>query len=180
MAYLVPSRNKQRGRRPGFTLIELLVVIAIIGLLATLAIVAFGSARTKARDAKRKADIAMLQKALDMYYLSNGQYPASGGATSPNGGWTNSSDASWDTFKAALAPYISLPKDPINDTTGWASSGNFNYQYYSLGYGCNQKWYMLTYHLEDSTGVVSPGVTACDSTVFNYFPPAVTVGKRGE
>lgn len=63
------SKNK------GFTLIELLVVIAIIGILSTLAIVALGSARQKARDAKRIADLKQVGNALELYYTDNNAYP---------------------------------------------------------------------------------------------------------
>lgn len=64
------------SQRKGFTLIELLVVVAIIGLLATLAVVAFGSARTKANDSKRVADVRSLVAAFaaasqDGMYLCN-------------------------------------------------------------------------------------------------------------
>lgn len=48
-------------------MIELLVVISIIGLLSTVGLVALGSARAKARDVKRVADLKQVQKALEMY-----------------------------------------------------------------------------------------------------------------
>ncbi|MFZ4648228.1 MAG: type II secretion system protein, partial [Patescibacteria group bacterium] len=67
--------NKQ-----GFTLIELLVVIAIIGLLATLSVVALNSARVKARDAKRLADVRQIQTALELYFNASSSYPVAASA----------------------------------------------------------------------------------------------------
>jgi len=63
-------------KKKGFTLIELLVVVAIIGLLATMSIIALNTARAKARDAKRIADVKQIQTALELYYNDNGDYPA--------------------------------------------------------------------------------------------------------
>jgi len=96
--------------KKSFTLIELLVVIAIIGLLATVVMVSVGGATKKARDAKRKSDLAELRKALEMYYLDNGEYPQIGS-------WIFSTDNAWeDTLGSALSNYITkMPKDPIND-----------------------------------------------------------------
>jgi prepilin-type N-terminal cleavage/methylation domain-containing protein len=63
-----------------FTLIELLVVIAIIGLISTIAVTAFGSSQMSARNARRKADMIQITKALDLYYDTWGAYPSTGGA----------------------------------------------------------------------------------------------------
>ena len=63
-------------KQKGFTLVELLVVIAIIGLLSTIAVVSLGSARAKARDAKRAADMKQLITALEQFYNDNNGYPS--------------------------------------------------------------------------------------------------------
>jgi len=62
----------------GFTLIELLVVVAIIGILATVVLASLGSARSRARDARRMADMKNIQTALELYFLDNGSYPSTG------------------------------------------------------------------------------------------------------
>ena len=59
----------------GFTLIELLVVIAIIGILASIVLGSLNTARQKARDARRVADIKSIQLALEFFYDTCGGYP---------------------------------------------------------------------------------------------------------
>lgn len=51
--------------KQGFTLVELLVVVTIIAILATIGIVIFTDAQKNARDARRKADIDAIAKALE-------------------------------------------------------------------------------------------------------------------
>jgi prepilin-type N-terminal cleavage/methylation domain-containing protein len=53
-------------KRSAFTLVELLVVIAIIGLLSTIAVVATGTARDRARTAKVSADLMQLYKQIEV------------------------------------------------------------------------------------------------------------------
>lgn len=67
-----------RKRKKGFTLIELLVVIAIIGLLASVVLVALGSARKKARDARAQSDLRQIQTAMEMCYDDKAAYPSIG------------------------------------------------------------------------------------------------------
>jgi prepilin-type N-terminal cleavage/methylation domain-containing protein len=59
----------------GFTLIELLTTIAIIGLLATLAMIAVGVARERAKISNAQHDIDQIFKALTLMHNDTGQWP---------------------------------------------------------------------------------------------------------
>jgi prepilin-type N-terminal cleavage/methylation domain-containing protein len=112
-----------RIEKKGFTLIELLVVIAIIGLLASIVLVSLNTARVKARDVKRIADLKNIQIALELYYSDHGYYPEctdSGGSNCGDschsvGGCGNC----WGCWKFLETQYMNqMPKDPINTDTG--------------------------------------------------------------
>lgn len=124
----------------GFTLIELMIVIAIIGLLSSMVSVSLSYARIKARDARRISDLAQIRTALELYYSDHGTYPPIYNNSNYNiNAYYYSFNSSWDELALALRPYISLPKDPINNTCSpWeepATGGCYSYTYGNVGNG---------------------------------------------
>ena len=111
----------------GFTLIELLVVIAIIGLLSTLAVVALGSARVKARDSKRLSDLKQLQTALELYYTDQNAYPSGSGVGLGTGNYACLNSSGWAAAGCA-SPYMGqVPTDPNNGTYTYTVAASSSY-----------------------------------------------------
>jgi prepilin-type N-terminal cleavage/methylation domain-containing protein len=129
-----------KQKQKGFTLIELLIVIAIIGLMASIAMVSLGNARSKSRDSARRQNLLQLQKALELYYNTNGSYPSTNsqwwGQTSFYG---NRAQTGANGYIPDLAPnYVPvLPRDPFTNKGGGdgfcAAGGYWAYLYRSDG-----------------------------------------------
>ena len=159
------SQVKKHKNGAGFTLLELLVVIAIIGLLSTLAIVALNSARQKARDAKRVADIKQVQTALELYFNDQSAYPA--GTTLALGAGTDCTTAcdtisSTNGIAATVAgtTYMGLiPADPSAATGSeciLTTSAVCHYSYTRVA--ASTVKYELLLYLEGATGSLLAGV----------------------
>ncbi len=113
---MLPFRKLQRG----FTLIEMLVVIAIISILIGIGINTFTIAQKKARDVKRKADLATIQKALIAYGLDHNDSYQCGGANCTN----------LTTLGLVSGGYLSaLPTPPTSAASDvyhfWGTTGDF-------------------------------------------------------
>jgi len=150
MKMLKVQQLKKQHKHKGFTLIELLVVISIIGILAAFIVASFTSAQAKGRDARRKADIDALQKALEL-----SKSDSAGSKYYPSA----------ITVATLVTPgYIKapIPTDPRALTCVTASGSN--YCYTPAPAGCtataNCTDYTITACLEnnnDPQGVARPG-----------------------
>ena len=69
------ARDSAKRKRQGFTLVELMVVVVIIGLLATVVAINVLPSQDRAMIGKAKADIAVLEQAVETYRLDNLTFP---------------------------------------------------------------------------------------------------------
>ncbi|MCH7529527.1 type II secretion system protein [Patescibacteria group bacterium] len=152
-----------RNHKSGFTLIELLVVISIIGLLSSVVLASLNTARTKARDAKRQADIRQLEIALEFNYDKYGAYTqvenlctdTSNGAEGSCGGagGTGDWDANSDIRDLITDGFMSaLPKDPLNNST---------YRYTYEPWNAGQGGYVNAGQAYDLCATLEAGGTFC-------------------
>lgn len=91
--------NSQKRFFSGFTLIEMLVVVTIVSILLLLTLFFSRGQLSKARDARRKADLEKIKISFEHYFSDNGCYPDETILESCSG--------------ADLQPYLSaVPCDP--------------------------------------------------------------------
>jgi general secretion pathway protein G len=95
------SRPGSFWREAGFTLMEMMIVIIMIGVLVSIALPNYRSARIQAREAVLKEDLYRFRDLIDQYYADKGKYPASLEALVEDG-------------------YLrKLPVDPITGAADW-------------------------------------------------------------
>lgn len=138
--------------RNGFTIVEILIVIVVIAILAAITVVAYNGIQGRARDTKRLSDVAQIQKALEVYKIEFGNYPAQVGTTGFYG-WEVSTSGSFlqSIIDAGVVPSIPVDPSNIGDSSNFGRAGSswiYMYAVYGSGQnGCDPlggAYYILT------------------------------------
>jgi len=154
--------------KKGFTIVELLIVIVVIAVLAAISIVAYTGLQSRTRDAGRIQKIKDIAKAIELYKIDNGQYPAildgnsietACGSQTDNWGHCDRNKLLSDM----IAPYMKLDPTSLSDAT----QGTYTYYYTSQAVDSYQTYGMMVY-LEGTGGANDGG----------YFANAYEVGPK--
>ena len=70
-----PRTAPGSGSAAGWTLIELVVVVSLMSTLVAIAMVGYGTAVTRTREAVLKEDLFRMRDAIDQYYADRTEYP---------------------------------------------------------------------------------------------------------
>ncbi len=172
--------NFQFSTPRGFTLVETLLAVTIIAVLGTILLSNFNPLEQikKSNDAKRKASLNQLQRALESYYSDYGKYPAS----SPDYKlYINATTLNWGS---RWSPYMdTLPADPMASRTyiyysPLSSNGQTYYLYANLELGFKDPQACLKGNACSSvtSGAAGfPTATACGGTCsFGLSSPNVS------
>ncbi len=125
----------------GFTLIEILIVIALLALLSTAFFGNFFTSLQRGRDSRRKQDLALMGKALELYYNDHNVYPTED--VSKTGHFVFGA-----TFTDGLTNYMQqVPKDPRQISSGI----NYAYVYDSNPPGGGGSGYKLYACIENKS-----------------------------
>lgn len=177
--YLITMIHSHKNKnRHGFTLIELLVVVAIISLLSSVIFASLNSARAKAKDTRKIADLKSLQTALELYYNDNGKYPGVIGShrrssVCLNNSPLNTSYLVWtDFFNASFTNnYMKiLPSDPTGNCYTYINFDKAPRTVWRCYIGAtiinpNLYSYLMTFNAESSLSYQTyPGLNGAAST----------------
>jgi len=152
----------------GFTLIELLIVIIILGVLAALISGNFITSLKKGRDARRKADLEQIQRALEMYYEDKRAYPTQ--AADPGFPFAGKFCETGSCVSTEKIYMQKVPNDPINSYSYQYQSDGSYYRLFSCiennldqGPGVNKNGYAGTNC--GNCGLCKYGVSSSNSTL---------------
>lgn len=153
---LMSPNNKSRvtNNEYGFTFIELMLVIAILGVLLTLVSGNFLSSLKKGRDAKRKADLEQIQRAVEIYYDDNRAYPLTSSINFSGGQLCHPSGCATKVYMQKI------PNDP-------KSTGGYTYRYCTNATNSQYQLYALFENSNDPKIITVNPLSTCTTNCYS-------------